>query len=300
MRYRQPQRCTRRPAIASLAARGLLLACGASWLAGCASVASSAAADLAGKLSAAIVDQDDPQLVREALPAYLLVLDSLAAGPDASPAVLDAATRLYAAWAVLFLGDGPRAQLAAERARDYGQRSVCTATKAGCELASLRYDELAARLSQLDAGSGESLFSYALGSLAFIRTHDSDLAALADLPRVELCLKRLLEIGPGPLLGSVNGYLGVLNTLRPPALGGQPETGRGYFEQAIALTGGRDLGIKVDFARGYARLVYDRKLHDRLLQEVIATDARQPGLTMLNHLAVEQARALLATADDYF
>jgi hypothetical protein len=95
-------------------------------------------------------------------------------------------------------------------------------------------------------------------------------------------------------------YLGVLNTLRPPALGGKPEVGRSYFEQAIALSGGKDLGIKVEFARQYARLVYDRELHDRLLNEVLSAEARVPGYTLFNTLAQKTARDLLATADEYF
>ena len=69
-------------------------------------------------------------------------------------------------------------------------------------------------------------------------------------------------IGDPADAGTVNTYLGILNTLRPPALGGNPEKGRLYFEKALELTGGRDLSVLVEYARGYARLVYDRELHD--------------------------------------
>jgi hypothetical protein len=95
-------------------------------------------------------------------------------------------------------------------------------------------------------------------------------------------------------------YLGILNTLRPPALGGRPEVGREWFERGIELSEGRDLSIQVEFARGYARLLYDRELHDQLLNEVMAAEVKQPDLTLFNILAQEQAAALLAGADDYF
>jgi hypothetical protein len=88
--------------------------------------------------------------------------------------------------------------------------------------------------------------------------------------------------------------------LRPPALGGNPELGRDWFRQGIELSGGRDLSIKVEYARGYARLLYDRELHDRLLNEVLIAEVKQPDLTMFNLLAQEQATSLLASADDYF
>ena len=91
-----------------------------------------------------------------------------------------------------------------------------------------------------------------------------------------------------------------MSTLRPEALGGKPEQGKAYFERAIELSGGRDLSAKVEYARSYARLVYDRELHDRLLNEVLQSPVRQEGLTLFNVLAQQEARQLLATADDYF
>ena len=95
-------------------------------------------------------------------------------------------------------------------------------------------------------------------------------------------------------------YLAVLATIRPPALGGRFEEGRAAFERAIELTAGRSLGVKVDYARYYARTLYDRELHDRLLRDVLAADPVSPGRTLFNVLAQREAEALLASADDYF
>jgi hypothetical protein len=68
----------------------------------------------------------------------------------------------------------------------------------------------------------------------------------------------------------------------------------------LELSGGRNLAAKVELARRYARMLYDRELHDRLLNEVLATDPTAEGLTLFNVTAQEEARALLASADDYF
>ena len=54
------------------------------------------------------------------------------------------------------------------------------------------------------------------------------------------------------------------------------------------------------FAQQYARLVFDRELHDKLLNEVMNADARVDGLTLINLIAKEQASELLESADDYF
>jgi len=281
---------------------GLLAAAAATggFLGGCSSLANSAAGDMAGNLSAAILNQDDPELVRESLPAYLLLLDSLASGPEASPEVLGAAARLYAAYAVVFVADPARAGTLATRARTYGGRAACAAGPATCDLQSVAYPELPGHLERVKPAQSAALFSAAVGSLAYVRTHSDDWQALADLPRIEAVLKRLLVIGDPADAGTVNSYLGILNTLRPAALGGQPEQGRAYFEKAIELTGGRDLSVLVDFARSYARLVYDRELHDTLLNRALAADPRQDGYTLLNTLAQKQASELLASANDYF
>ena len=55
---------------------------------------------------------------------------------------------------------------------------------------------------------------------------------------------------------------------------------------------------KVEFARRYSRLVFDQPLHDRLLNDVLSADPEEPGLTLSNTLAQQQAKELLA--DDYF
>jgi hypothetical protein len=41
-------------------------------------------------------------------------------------------------------------------------------------------------------------------------------------------------------------------------------------------------------------------LHDQLLREVLEADPEQPGLTLFNTLAQDEARELLDSADDYF
>jgi hypothetical protein len=141
---------------------------------------------------------------------------------------------------------------------------------------------------------------YGFATLAYLRAHSGDWNSLADLPRAEALLNRYLVLAGDDADGAVHMYMGILLTLRPPALGGKPEEARQHFEKAIAMSGGRDLSAKVEFARGYAKLLYDRELHDRLLGEVMTADPYADGLTLGNVMAKEQAAQLLAEADNYF
>jgi len=108
------------------------------------------------------------------------------------------------------------------------------------------------------------------------------------------------ELDEGYDYGGPQLYLGVFETLLPPSMGGRPEVGRSHFEKAIALSQGRFLMSKVMFAEQYARLLFNRELHDRLLEEVLAADPNVPGLTLINAVAQRRARELLDSADEYF
>lgn len=269
-------------------------------LSGCARLASRAASGFAEDLGTAIVNQDDPELVRDGLPAYLLLLDSLAADGRPSPAVAGAGARLYAAYAVVFVTDPARAATLGARARIYGDQALCSAQRAACDLRTLQFPGFQVRVDAVGPRQAAPLYAWAVGSLAYVRTHADDFKALADLPKIEAVLERLAVIGEPADQPAINTFLGVLNTLRPEALGGKPERGREFFERALALAGDQDLSIKVEFARQYARLTYDRELHDRLLTEVLAAEPRVPGFTLFNTLAQQSARDLLAGADEYF
>ena len=61
--------------------------------------------------------------------------------------------------------------------------------------------------------------------------------------------------------------MGVFETLLPPPWA-VDLNGRKHFERALAISNERNLIVKVMLADQYARLMFDRELHDQLLQEV--------------------------------
>ncbi len=267
---------------------------------GCASLVSSAASGFADNLSSAVLNQTDPETVRDGAPAYLLLLDSLVEGNPDDPAVLQAAAELYASYGAVFADDPARAKRLTARARRYGTRSLCIEYRPACRWDEQDYSAFEDTLDGLGPRDADALYSYALSSLAYIRAHSDDWNSLAELPRMEAVLERLLALDEGGYDAQAYTYLAILATLRPPSLGGEPELARNYFEKAIELTEGRDLSVKVEYARGYARLLYERDLHDRLLNEVLEADPVVPGYTLTNTLAQRDAEALLDSADTYF
>jgi hypothetical protein len=271
-----------------------------SLLTACSSLMQSATSGLASNLSAAILNQNDPETVRDGAPAYLIMLDSFVEGSPDDAAMLSAAGELYAAYGVVFVDDPERANRLTSRARSYGQQALCISNQKACGLDDMTFQEFETVISQLGKKDAASLYTYGLTGLAYIKVHSGDWGAMADLPRVEAALTRVRQLDVTFQAVQVEHYLGVLNTIRPPALGGKFEEGKAHFEKALLLSQGKDLSINVDYARYYARTLYDRELHDQLLLDVLAADVNQNGYTLFNVLAQREAQQMLDSADGYF
>jgi len=255
---------------------------------------------LGKNLSLAILNQDDPDTVRAGAPAYLLLVDSLIEGNPKDEGTLVAAAKLYSAYAAVFVKDEDRARRMSDKARGYARRALCLEHPKICELDGGPFSEFQPALQALTYSDLPALYAYALSWALWIQTHSSDWSAVADLPKVEAMLERVVQLDNNYEHGEPHIYLGIIRTQLPPSLGGKPEQGRKEFEKAIKISDGKNLMAKVEFARRYARLVFNRELHDRLLNEVLAADPVHPELTLSNVLAQRQAKELLKSADDYF
>lgn len=284
--------------------KGLAVAIGlfaTAWLTGgCATLVSNAASNFGNNLTGAILNQDDPELVRAGMPSYILLLDSFLEGSPDNPALLSAAASMYASYGAVFADDPSRASRLTARAREYGLRAICESYAAACGWREMPYEEFVGSLAGVSGKEADLLFAYGFATLAYLRAHSSDWNSLAELPQAEALLNHYLQISGDSAEAAAYTYLGIILTLRPPALGGKPEEARRHFEQAIALTGGKDLSVKVEYAKGYAKMLYERDLHDRLLHEVLAASPHADGYTLTNVLAQEEALQMLAEAEDYF
>jgi len=264
--------------------------------ASCANLIGGKAADT---LSAAILNQDDPALIESGVPAYLLLIDGLISQSPDNVALLSAGAQLFALYGSRF-APPDRAVTLTAKARRYGERAICLAHEPACHWAGADYSRLVMELTAVDKKDLDPLYSYAVSWLSHLDATSEDWSAVAELPWVEAVLVRALALDETYEDGALHGYLGIINSLRPPALGGKPDVARDHFERAIELSGGRDLSIKVEYARRYARLVFDQDLHDRLLTDVLNAPVEAPGKTLFNVLARQEAQTLLASSKEYF
>ncbi len=267
----------------------------------CSSVTSSVGEGLADNLSTAIQEQDDPKTVKDGAPAYLLMIDSLIAGDPESVSLLSAGANLYSSYASVFVDDPLRAKRMAAKAWGFAVRAMCSEHKSACELHKRTFDEYAAYIQTLnDLNDAPLLYTYGTTWASYIQINADDWNAIANLSKVVVTMEQVQKLDDTHDNGGVHLYLGVLASLIPPALGGKPEVARMHFERAIELSKGQNLMAKVIFAEKYARMTFNRELHDGILENVVKADPHKPGMTLMNTLAQARAKTLLKSADEYF
>ncbi len=256
---------------------------------------------LGDSIASGIQSQDEPQTVAAAMPAYLVMIDGLIEESPREARLLLAGARLYSAYAALFVEDEQRARRLAAKGFAYARRAICLRFSGLCAGAAQRYPHFAAIIRSIDRQDAlPLLYGYATAWAARIQVSGGQWGALADVPKVELLLKQVITLDDDYDHGQPHVYLGIINSRLPAALGGHPEVGRAHFERAIAVSHGRNLAARLAYARYYARLLFDRPLHDKLLRAVLAADPHESGLTLSNVMAQQQARNLLEHSAEYF
>lgn len=267
---------------------------------GCSLMVSSATSDMMDHLSATILNTDDLSLVETGAPAYLLMIDSLISKDPENETLLSTAALLYTAYSDVFIRDADRSRKMADKALTYGNQAICLAKKNACALKSTPFKEFGTIISTMKKKQVPALFALGSAWAGWIMANTNDFDAIADIAYIELIMQRVVELDKTYKDGAAYLYLGTLSTMLPPALGGRPEQGKHYFETALHLSRNKNLMVKVTFAKLYARMIFDRTLHDQLLEEVMAADPHVPGYTLVNTWAQKQANALIISADDYF
>lgn len=268
---------------------------------GCSSLINNATSSVADSLTLGMLSQDDPEIVKQGAPAYLIMVDGFIAKDPENVTLLRAGAELYGAYASGFADGIEREKKLSSRAFDYAQRAACLDLPAWCSIRTQAYDQIAQQLNTMDSNEDlPSLYSLASSWAGWIKAHTDDWNAIADVAKVQLMMEKAIALDETYKDGSAHLYLGVLKAQVPPSLGGKPEEARAHFERAFELSQQLNLMARVFEAEYYARMLFDEELHARLLNEVLNADVDSPQWVLSNTLAKQRARELLDSAKDYF
>jgi len=267
----------------------------------CKKLTVGSAATLVEEVAKSSYKQSDLRMIREGTPAYLMLMDGMIeAWPD-NAQLLIAASQGYASFATVFVEDQDKeyAKLLLGRGKQYALRSL--------ELRGLKeplqkpLDDFKEGLKGLGKKDVPYIFWSATCWASWISLNLDSVEALAELPRVESMMQRVLELDEGFYYGGPHLFMGIWFASRPKIAGGDLKKAQAHFLKAFEFGKGKFLMAYVYYANTYARQTLDRDLYMSTLQTVLKAPADTlPELTLLNTVAKKKAKELLDRIEEYF
>jgi hypothetical protein len=261
----------------------------------------SATALLLEDIAKSAYRQSDLRLIREGMPAYLMLIDGMVEAVPDNERLLISAAQAHASFASAFIQDEDKdyARVLYARAKVYALRALA---QTGIKDPVLKpFDTFEADLNILDKKDVPAIFWAASCWGSWISLSQGSMEALADLPRVELLMKKVLELDEGFYYGGAHIFMGILNGSKPRIAGGNLDLARKHFLRAIELGHGKFLMSSIYYAEYYARKAFDKELFIAILRQVLDTPVDiEPDLTLLNTVAHTKAQRMLTRVDEYF
>jgi predicted anti-sigma-YlaC factor YlaD len=257
---------------------------------------------------------DDPDLVGEALPFSLKLMESLLAETPKHRGLLLAASSGFTQYAFVYvqvpaeeteekdLAKADALRLRARhlyiRARNYGLRDL-EVSHPGFER-ELRQDPKSA-VQKTGLKDVPMLYWTAVSWGAAISVSKDDPEMIADQPIVEALIDRALQLNPDYDSGAIHGFLITYESVRRTASGDFVPRSRKHFERAVELTAGQSAAPYVALATTVSVSTQDSAEFESLLKKALAVnpDAR-PEWRLTNLVMQRRARWLLAREDELF
>jgi len=270
-------------------------------------------ADSMAESSANYTSDEDPDLIREALPFGLKTLEGLAETlPNHRPLLRSLASG-FTSYAVGFLVPEirPLEETDLERSRALRVRS---------RLMLLRARDYALRALEVEyPGFRAALFADAKTAVERVKVADvpdvywaaaawgsavsqgkDQMDLVAEVPIVEALIRRALALDESWEQGSLHEFMIVFES-RGEASGGSYQRARQHFDRAMALSNGRKIGPLVSLAENVSVYTGNRKEFDELLARALEFDVNSaPESRLINILGQRRARQLQAMADELF
>ena len=301
-----------------LLSAGPLLAAGLlALLAGCTSVNHLAINRLGDALATSgtgFASDSDPELIRDAAPFSLKLIESLLEENPHHAGLLAAAASGFTQYGYAFVqqeadrtedkdtaaaaGLRTRARRLYLRGRDYGLRGLDLAHPGFS--AGLRARP-AATLAACTAADVRLLYWTAASWAAAIAVSKDDVRLISDLPAVEALIDRATTLDADYDSGAIHSFLITYELSRANGTGDPAARSRAHFERAVALTHGGQAGPYVSYAEAVCIRQQDRAQFEVLLRQALAIDAdAHPPWRLVNLVMQRRARWLLSRIDELF
>ncbi len=257
--------------------------------------------------------EEDPQLVRDAIPFGLKTMESLHLTIPKHRGLLLALCQGFTQYAAAFVQadadeieplDYEQASVTRDRAlklfiraRDYGLRGLELEHRGFRKRLLVRPDS-AAREIRVKEVPMLYWTAAAWGSAINLGKDRADL--LADLGTIRALMRRGLELDEGFDGGAFHEAMIILEAL-PEDMGGSPERARAHYQRALDLSQGKKVSPHVTLAQTVSVQEQNRREFRALLEKALAIDPDADRSRRLATLVLQRrARLLLSREDDLF
>ena len=187
------------------------------------------------------------------------------------------------------------------RSEGYALKALAKSDKTFSEVRTVDLTALEKALQKLKKKDVEPLFWTAYSIARGISLQKDDPMQVIDLARVELMMRRVLELDETFYFGSAHLFYAVYYGDRAISIGGDPEKAKKHIAHVDRINDGKFLMSKFYLARYYAYSKQDVTLFKQSLQEVLdAPSDIYPGEEAATSLAKSRAKRLLNQVDDLF
>ena len=262
----------------------------------------------------AFASDDDPELVKVALPFSLKLMESLLAENPRHTGLLFATASGFTQYAWAFVQQDAdemeekdlaaatemriRARKLYLRARNYGLRGL-ELKHPGFERALRKNPQAAVRVG--GAGDVPLLYWTALSWAGAIADGKDNPELIGELPIVEALIDRALELNESYERGAIHSFLITYEMSRQGAEGKPEDRARRHFDRAMELCAGRLAGPLVALAEAVSVRNQNLAQFKDLLNRALAIDPdANPDWRLANLLTQRRARWLLSRADELF
>lgn len=247
-------------------------------------------------------ERSDLGTVEAAFPANLMLVDGLIRTAPENRELLQLGSFLYFGFALGFVeSEDPR--LASQYyalARDYGLRAL-DRRQAFRKGRRGRLEEFRKGLSTLRSSDAAAMAWTAASWGRWVSLNLDSPAAIAEMPRLEALLDRLLEVDPDFEHGLPHALRGSYDALRPEMFGGNPARAKAHFDRALDKSNRHMLLFLVFYAEFYCRQVLDEVCFDATLEEVqSAPQDLLPEARLLNEIGRARAARLREMRSELF
>lgn len=258
---------------------------------------------------------DDPQIVREAAPFSLKLMESLLAESPRHRALLLATTSGFTQYGYAFVQQDAdeleakdlaaatalrlRARKLYLRACDYGLRGLDVNHRGFTQV--LRADaKKAVRVATKRDVPLLYWTAAAWGAAISVSKDKPDI--VADLPKVEALIDRALQLDEGFDHGAIHSFLISYEMARPGVKDDEAVwRAKRHFERAMELSGGQSASPLVAYAEAVCVQKQQKAEFDKLLKQALAIDADQkPEWRLTNLVLQRRAHWLLSREDELF